>query len=340
MFETLDQWLSIDSTTGNEAEFLEVLEEHFSEMGLSCQRQPLEPARKRGGAPPSRWNLLATATDDPSVLFSTHVDTVPPHLPVHRSDDGETLYGRGACDTKGGLWAMSRAAERLLGDGLRDVGFLLVVGEEVDHRGAIEARSLPISPERIILCEPTRNRVVSGQKGMIKVDLSTTGRAAHSAFPEEGTSAIDRLLDALDRLRGADWPTDPHLGETTLNIGTIEGGVAANVIAPSAQAELVYRTVSPAEPLLDRIREMVGDRVDVDPVTYNDPVQFDPPDELDTCVVPFNTDAPYLDALGPIWLVGPGDIRVAHSEDEHITRQSLERGISLYENLARRIIGM
>ncbi len=339
MFETLETWLKIESTSGEEAEFLEVLEEHFSEMGMSCQRQPITPARKRGGAPPNRWNLLATATDDPSVLFCTHVDTVPPHLPVRRDGD-RAIYGRGACDTKGGLWAMSRAAEKLLGDGFRDIGFLLVVGEEVDHRGAKQARSLSLSPERIILCEPTRNRVVSGQKGMIKVEVSASGRAAHSAFPDEGDSAIEHLLDGLDRLRHAQWPSDPLLGETTLNIGTVSGGVAANVLAPSARAELLYRTVSPAEPLLERIAELAGPDLEIDPVTYNDPVEFDPPDGVETCVVPFNTDAPYLQTLAPIWLVGPGDIRVAHSDDEHLTRQALAGGIELYEELARRIIGM
>ncbi|MFB6350792.1 MAG: M20/M25/M40 family metallo-hydrolase, partial [Bradymonadaceae bacterium] len=310
--QTLTQWLEIDSTTGDEAEFLEVLEDHFAAKGLTCRRQPV--------APPSRWNLVAAGREDPSVLFSTHVDTVPPHLDVRR--DSETLYGRGACDTKGGLWAMSRAADRLLDDGIRDIGFLLVVGEEVDHRGAKEARSLDLSPERIILCEPTQNRVVSGQKGMIKIALEATGRAAHSAFPDEGVSAIHRLLETLERIRATDWPDDPLLGETSVNVGLIDGGVAANVLAPEARAEVLFRIVSAAAPLLERLADLCGAGVELDPITYNDPVEFDPPDDVDTCVVPFNTDAPYLADLGPVWLVGPGDIRVAHSDDEHITREA------------------
>ena len=338
MFDTLAQWLATDSTTGNEAEFLEILEAHFTDLGLGCRRQPIPESRPSPGAPAARWNLLACGTDDPSLLFSTHVDTVPPHLPVRR--DGETLYGRGACDTKGGLWAMSRAAERLLADGIRDLGFLLVVGEEVDHRGAKEARGLDLSPERIILCEPTRNRVVAGQKGMIKVDLSAEGRAAHSAFPDEGISAIHRLLETLHRMRTADWPTDPLLGETTVNVGLISGGVAANVLAPEADAEVLLRTVSASEPLLERLESLCVDGVDLTPITYNDPVAFDPPDDVDTCVVPFNTDATYLAEIGPVWLVGPGDIRHAHSDDEHITRTSIDAGIELYVDLARRTIGM
>jgi len=230
---------------------------------------------------------------------------------------------------------MTRAAEQLLDEGIRDFGFLLVVGEEVDHRGAKEARRLDLSPDRILLCEPTCNRVVSGQKGMVKIDVRAAGTAAHSAFPDEGVSAIHRLLETLDRIRSADWPTDALLGETTVNVGTIEGGVAANVLAPEARAEVLFRTVAAADPVLERLDELCSDGVEIAPVTHNDPVEFDPPDGVDTCVVPFNTDAPYLTELGPIWLAGPGDIRVAHSDHEHITRQALDDGISLYANLAR-----
>lgn len=332
MFDQLESWLEIDSTTGGEADFLRHLEDPLEALGLECRRQPVSADDDR-----PRWNLIATATDDPACLFSTHVDTVPPHLPVRRTD--ATIYGRGACDTKGGLLAMMRAAERLIDDGYEDLGFLLVVGEEVDHRGAKEARALDLAPDRILLCEPTRNRVVSGQKGMVKFGLQAEGESAHSAFPDEGTSAIHRLLEALERLRGASWPSDDLLGATTLNVGTISGGVAANVLAPEAEAMLVVRTVSPSDELLERVRSLCDDLVDVDVVTYNDPLAFDPPEDLPTDVVPFNTDAPYLSQLGPVWLVGPGDIRVAHSDDEHVTREALQTGVRRYVDLARRVLG-
>ena len=332
MLDSLEEWLQIDSTTGREAEFLEFLEDRLTALGLETRRQHVAEADPDAG-PTARWNLVAEASRNPSLWFSTHVDCVPPHLPVRR--EGDTLYGRGACDTKGGLFAMLRAAERLLEDGVDDFGFLLVVGEEVDHRGAKQARQLDLQADRLILCEPTRNRVVSGQKGMVKVELSSEGRAGHSAFPDEGVSAIARLLDALQALRSSRWPEDELLGETTLNVGVLEGGVAANVFAPSARAELVFRTFSSSGALLDKIEALCGNNARVEPVTYNDPVEFEPPGGFETCVVPFNTDATYLSELAPVWLVGPGDIRLAHSEREHIDAASLREGVDLYVRLAR-----
>jgi acetylornithine deacetylase len=322
--ESLLDWLAIDSTTGREAEFLEHLEAMFQSRGWSIRRQPVAE---------DRWNLVATATDDPSLLYSTHVDTVPPHLAARR--DGETVYGRGACDTKGGLLAMTEAARRLRADGHDDLGFLLVVGEEVDHIGAKTARDLDLHPDRIVLCEPTQNRVVTGQKGMVKAELSAEGKAAHSAYPDRGISAVHRLLDALQRIRSVDWPTDPVLGDTTLNVGEINGGVAANVMAPSADAVLLFRAVSPADALIERLEDAAGEHVHVEIVAHNDPVRFDVPEDVDTCTVAFNTDASYLQTLGSVWLVGPGDIQVAHSEDERIDLRELQEGIQLYADLGR-----
>lgn len=318
-----EQWLSIDSTSGREREFLEHLETFFGDHRWEIQRQKVAD---------ERWNLIVSDGRPPQVLFSTHVDTVPPFLPVRSTDDA--IYGRGACDTKGGLVAMWAAAERLRARGAEGIGFLLVVGEEVDHCGAKKARELDLNPERIILCEPTRNRVVSAQKGMLRFTLYTTGAAGHSAYPDDGTSAIAPLLDGLQRLRERDWPVDDQLGPTTLNIGTIEGGVAANVFAPEARAEVLMRAVSPVEPMLRTVERLVGEDVDVREPIYNDPVFFDPPDGIDTCTVPFNTDAPYLSELGEIWLVGPGDIRCAHSDDEHLEWSAMETGIEVYETLA------
>lgn len=327
--ETLQKWLSIESISGNEAAFLRHLEETFDTTRWTIDRQPVEN---------DRWNLVVTDGEDPEVLFCTHVDTVPPHLPVRR--DGDRVYGRGACDTKGGLLAMIHAADRLHERGYRGIGFLLVVGEEVDHRGAKEARKLDLAPRRIILCEPTNNRVVRAQKGMVRFGLEARGVAAHSAFPDDGESAIHPLVAAVERIRNAQWPTDDVLGPTTVNVGTIDGGVAANVFAPSATAEVMIRAVSSVEPLLERIEQLAGDDVAVVDAVYNDPVFFDPPDGVDTCTVPFNTDAPYLHELADVWLVGPGDIRLAHSDDEHINLGEISTGIELYQQLARRLLAI
>ncbi|MGM0555742.1 MAG: M20/M25/M40 family metallo-hydrolase [Myxococcota bacterium] len=325
--DRLAVWLDIDSTSGGEAAFLAALEAYFADLGYDVARQPVAEGR---------WNLLATRMDDPALLYSTHVDTVPPFIPARR--DGDRMYGRGACDTKGGLLAMCLAAETLVDEGHEDIGFLLVVGEEVDHIGAKTARSLDVRPERIILCEPTRNRVVAAQKGMLKFLLEAQGLAGHSAYPDRGVSAVHRLLDVLDAYRSEQWPEDELLGPTTVNIGIFQGGVAANVFAPSARAEVLFRAVSEAEPMLQRCREGLMEGVELSDAVYNDPVFFDPPDDVDTCTVPFNTDATYLGELGPVWLVGPGDIRVAHSDDEHIELASLIDGIDLYAELGRRVL--
>ncbi|MFP4599018.1 MAG: M20/M25/M40 family metallo-hydrolase [Persicimonas sp.] len=323
----LETWLEIDSTTGHEAAFLAALEAYFGDLGFDCARQPVGK---------DRWNLLVSRTDDPTLLYSTHVDTVPPYFGPCR--EGDTIYGRGACDTKGGIVAMAQAGRRLLADGHTDFGYLFVVGEEVDHIGAKISRNLELAPERIILCEPTRNRVVAAQKGMLKLGLSASGRAGHSAYPDRGVSAVHRLLDAVEALRNEPWPVDDLLGPTTLNVGVIEGGVAANVFAPSARAEVLFRTVSDTEALLERVRELMGEHIDEEQVVYNDPVFFEPPEGVETCTVPFNTDATYLSELGPIWLVGPGDIEHAHSDAEHITLESLRAGVDLYEELGRSVL--
>lgn len=325
--DLLMRWLEIPSVTGDEQRFLETLEAHFGALGFQATRQPLSP---------TRWNLLLTRGAPPRVLYSTHVDTVPPHLPVRR--EGDTIFGRGACDTKGGIVAMAAAGQRLLDEGLEDFGYLFVVGEEVDHAGARLAPQLGVQTERIILCEPTTNRVVAAQKGMIKLHLTAAGKAAHSAYPTRGVSAVDRLLDALQRLRNFAWPTHDVLGPTTLNIGVIEGGVAANVFAPSARAEVLIRAVSEVAPLLPKIRELCGEHVHVEVPACNDPVIFDPPDGVDTITVAFNTDASYMREIAPIWLVGPGDIQVAHADHEQISIADLNAGIDLYYALARRVL--
>ena len=322
----LVSWLEIDSVTPNERDFLEHLEGVFQQRGYTLERQDVAK---------DRWNLIARR-GNPTLFYSTHVDTVPPFLTPRV--EGNIIYGRGACDTKGGLLAMMEAADRLDG---ADVGFLLVVGEEVDHVGAKRSCGLGIEPTRIILCEPTVNRVVRAQKGMIRMNLEATGVAAHSAYPARGDSAIHRLLDAAHDLMHAEWPEDDILGPTTINIGQIEGGVAANVFAPSALANLLIRTVRPTAEYLPLLEEIGARyRVEVNVLVENDPVFFSPPEGVETCTVSFNTDATYLSQLGPVWLVGPGDIEVAHTDHEHIDIDELMAGIDLYEKLGRLALGI
>jgi acetylornithine deacetylase len=329
MIDLLRELVDTPSTTGEEAGVAAILERELGRDGYRVVRQEVAPGRD---------NLLATREGEtPRVLLSTHIDTVPPHIPFRR--EGDTVYGRGACDTKGGIVALLEAGRRLRARGAGGFGYLFVVGEEVDHSGAKAAATLGLSAERIILCEPTVCRVIAAQKGVVKVRLEAEGRAAHSGFPHRGVSAVDRLLTTLEALRRHAWPRHDVLGETFFNVGLISGGVAANVFAPSASAELMFRTVGPSEDVLAAIDAALVEGVARQLLTENAPELFDVPEGYETGVANFNTDASFLKSVGPILLVGPGDIEVAHSEHEHITLDQLSRGTDLYERLASEILG-
>jgi acetylornithine deacetylase len=327
LVELLRELIDIPSTTGQETAVLERLEGELSQRGFRVERQPVAEGR---------WNLLARPSDGLRLLFCTHVDVVPPHIPSHL--EGGRVYGRGACDTKGGLVAMLEAADRLDPD-RRFAGFLLVVGEEVDHIGAVTARALDVHPEAIVLCEPTTGNLVTGQKGMLKVTLTSRGVAAHSAHPELGQDALGPLLDTLQRLRAATYDRHAVLGETTVNIGVLEAGVAANVIPAEAHAELMYRIAVDEHRLLDQVKAMVAPGVELEVESVNPPITLNSVAGFPTESIAFNTDAHYLSELGPVYLMGPGDIRVAHGDEEHIAIEDMVRGVDDYVRLVRALLG-
>lgn len=326
--DLLERWLSLDSTTGSERAYLEALEQTFRDAGLDVARQPVREGR---------WNLFATAGPRPRVVLNTHVDTVPPFFGPRW--DGPLLRARGACDTKGGLYAMWAAWCGLAPEERAQVGFSLVVGEEVDHIGAIEAAKADWSDvEAIVMCEPTRNQLSRGQKGILKLLLEAEGEAGHSAFPEAGHSANHALIEVCSDLLSHRWPSDDALGPTTLNVGTFHGGVAANVFAPTARAEVLFRVVSDLDALRAEVTRVVGERVRIHEVAANPAVPLLWWEGFETDVVPFNTDAPYLCHHAPVVLVGPGDIRTAHSPDEHIHRDAIDEGIVLYQRVIRGLL--
>jgi acetylornithine deacetylase len=328
-FELLARWVDIPSITGDEGAYAGAVAEVLAAEGLAVELQEVAPGRP---------NLVARPPDrTPEIVFSTHLDVVPPHLPARR--EGDRLYGRGTADTKGPLVAMLLAARQLMAEGV-GVGFLLVVGEEVDHCGALAAAdALDLGQPTILLGEPTSNRVVAAQKGMLKVRAKAAGVAGHSAFPDRGVSAVHRLLTYLERVRSEPWPSDPVLGDTTLNVGTIAGGVAANVFAPEAEAQLMFRLAGPVVDAEARLRALLPEGVVVERISGNDPVRLPPPEGFDTCVIPFNSDAGYLESLGRVVLCGPGAIEVAHSDHEHIDLASLNEGAETYVRLARAVRG-
>jgi acetylornithine deacetylase len=313
--------INIDSTTGREAEAGEWLVRELTQLGYTVARQPVE-----GG----RANVLATA-DPPAVVLSTHYDCVPPFFPS-RIENGH-LYGRGACDAKGILAAQVAAAERLRARGERRVGLLFVVGEERGSDGASAANAAPVGSRFLINGEPTDNRLGRATRGVLRLRLRAVGRAAHSATPERGESAIDKLLDALIALRSIALPAHPELGTTSYSIGLIEGGIAPNVVSPHASAELVFRTIGPVEELLETLRPL-EQYVTSEEVLRVPHVWMHTVPGFDTALFPFTTDVPLLDRWGMPLLFGPGSILVAHTSDEHIEIAELDRAIEAYEQLA------
>lgn len=318
---------AVYSPTGSEAAVTALLERRLAGLGWTVARQPVSPGRD---------NLYATL-DPPVVVFCTHLDVVPPELPL--VEDDEWLRGRGVCDAKGVAAAMIAAAHELRAAGERRIGLLFTVGEETGSDGAKAANRFGPRGRFLVNGEPTENRLSIGQKGALLLRLEAAGRAAHSAYPEEGVSAVDALLLTLERIRRLPLPDDPDLGATTLNIGLISGGVAANVIPPSAQADLLFRTVTDTEALRDAVQRACAPGVTARVIFDTPSVKSPALPGWDTTVVSYASDLPHLAAWGTGYQLGPGTIRVAHTDDERIRKADLVAGVSAYVRLARQLIG-
>jgi len=320
--------VALETPTGSEGPATDFLDTALRRAGYQVIRQPVSPGRD---------NLYAYR-EPPVLVFSTHLDTVPPHIPLR--EDGESIHGRGSCDAKGLAAAMVAAAERLAQGGERRIGLLFVVGEENGSDGALAAAELGPRGRFLINGEPTENRLSIGQKGSLRVDLEATGRAAHSAYPDEGVSAIAALLDTIERIRRLPLPNDSLLGRSTLNLGLISGGVAPNVIPPGASAQLLIRTVEPTEPLKKAIRELLATGVTAE---FRVELPFykggSAPPGWETTVVSYASDLPFLAPWGERYQLGPGTILVAHTSQEHIRKADLLRGVELYVRLASDLLG-
>lgn len=318
--------VELPSPTGNEHAVSEFVARALADDGWHVERQPVSARR---------FNVYAHR-GSPVVVLSTHLDTVPPPLPVR--EDAETLYGRGSCDAKGIAAAMIAAADELRAAGESRVALLFVVGEEDGSDGARAASSLTPKGRFLINGEPTENRLVTAQKGTLKVQLTATGRAAHSGYPHLGRSAITLLLDALQHIRELSLPSDPELGDCTINIGQIHGGVAANVIAPSAEAELLVRLVGPDAAIRTAIEGAAGSDVDVRFVPGIPPARGTVRAGWPSTVAAFASDLAFHGAWGTCYQLGPGSIHVAHTADEHIRKDDLREGVRLYVRLCRELL--
>jgi acetylornithine deacetylase len=321
------QLVDIESITGNEGPVGEFLRGELLRRGFQADKIPVEGAR---------CNVFATSPGQspPVVVFSTHMDTVPPFIPS--SEDATCVYGRGSCDAKGIIAAQVAAAERLRQEGIH-VGLLFLVGEERDSLGAKVANQRPPGSKFLVNGEPTENRVAVASKGALRVEVIAHGRMAHSAYPELGESAIDKLLAALQRLRAMKLPAEDGIGPCTLNIGVIEGGRAPNVIPDRARAQLLYRLVGPSEQLKREIVETVGNLAQVEFVLEIPFVRLRTLDGLATMVAAFTTDIPALSNWGQPMLIGPGSIHVAHTDREYVEKKQLHDAVDLYCSIAKRL---
>jgi acetylornithine deacetylase len=318
--------VDIDSTTGRETDAGIWLAGHLRELGFTVTEQPVDARR---------FNVLATLSDRPSIVLSTHYDCVPPFF-SSRFEDGR-IYGRGACDAKGIVAAQVAAVDQLRRSGEHRVGLVFVVGEERGSDGARAANLGADGCRFLVNGEPTDNRLGLATRGILRVKVKAEGRAAHSSFPELGESAIDKLIDALVEIRSIRWPEDPILGKTHYSIGLISGGVAANVVPPAAEAELMFRTVSDAAEIRARFAPLEA-RIGLEHIHEIPPVTLTTVPGFETAVFPYATDIPFLSAWGAPLLYGPGSIHVAHTADEYVAIAELEAAVAGYVRIAESLL--
>ena len=331
-FEMTRALVDMESITENEKQVGEFLLRYLS--GLAAGSGGRAEAMQ---VTPERFNVYAE-WGRPVVVLSTHMDTVPPFIASR--EDEEYIHGRGACDAKGIISAMVAAAEKLLEIGARNFGLLFVVGEERNSAGADVASRSPRGSRYLIDGEPTESRVALGSKGILRYEIVATGKMAHSAYPELGESAIEKLLDALEAIRRMRLPEDPVLGRTTVNIGTISGGRAPNIVPDAAKAELAIRIVGDERKIDQVLREAVGARAEVRQILTLPAMHFASLDGFPTSVVSFTTDIPVLTpAWGEPFLFGPGSIQVAHTKDEKISKRELLEAVDTYARMTQMLLG-
>jgi acetylornithine deacetylase len=324
LFDLTKSLMNIPSVSGDEEAVGFYLRDYLRSLGWTVELQAVSENQN---------NVIAYLNETPRVFLSTHIDTVPPF--IEASEDDEKIYGRGACDAKGIIAAQITAAEQLRKEGIEDIGLLYTVEEERTSSGAKAANQHPLAAkcEFMINGEPTDNDLAIGSKGTFRLMIKTDGKAAHSAYPEQGDSAIEKLLDILEDIRHTKFPNDEFFGDTTVNIGTIEGGVALNVIPPQAEAGLAIRLTTPKEPIFEALKNVVRDRGEIEILSCSEPVKMLAVEGFNHKVVRFTTDIPYLTNWGQPLLLGPGSILVAHTKDEFVLKKDLEEAVNLYRGL-------
>ncbi len=327
LLELVRSLVDIPSVTGDEAAIADFLHALLAGEQFDVRSQDVEAGRR---------NLLAVLGDAPAVILCTHMDTVPGW--VAASEDDAHLYGRGACDAKGIMAAMIVAAGELRDEGAKDIGLLFLVGEETDSIGAKKANLLSPGPRFLIVGEPTGNKLATAHKGVLTLTLTAAGKAAHSAYPEQGESAILKLLDVLSDIRRLDFGRDRVLGPTVMNVGRISGGTASNVIPAAAEAVLSFRTGVSPDLVLSGLRAATAGRAAIAVRTKSQPQTLFTVSGFPSELMPYGTDIPYLTAFGRPLLLGPGSVLDAHIENERVEKKQLEESVSIYKRLVRRLM--
>ena len=330
------QLCEIESTTYHEGAVGDFLADFLGARGWAVEKTPVEQPKENAGGGP-RWNVYAgVAGERPDLVFSTHMDTVPPY--IHFNEDEEFLYGRGVCDAKGILAAQVAAAEALRAAGFR-VGMLFVSGEERDSAGAIAANLASKGSRFLINGEPTDNRLALASKGALRAAFKSTGKMAHSAYPELGESAVHKLVEVLAKVLAMPLRELEGIGPSTLNIGQIHGGHAPNVIADKAEAQVLVRTVTDSGPVRAQLTALAGDLAEVE-FTLDTPfVRLRAVEGLPTMIAKFSTDIPQLSNWGEPLLLGPGSIHVAHTPFEKLAKKELLEAVELYIKVGKQLLG-
>jgi acetylornithine deacetylase len=329
------QLCEIDSTTYNEGRAGDFLADFLAARGWAVEKTPV-PQPVESGEGGARWNVYAGIQGQtPDLVFSTHMDTVPPYIGF--SEDADFMYGRGVSDAKGIIAAQVAAAEVLRAEGFR-VGLLFVSGEERDSAGAKVANDAPKGSRFLINGEPTDNRLALASKGALRAVFKASGKMAHSAYPELGDSAVHKLVEVLAHLLKLKLPVTEDVGPSTLNIGQIHGGHAPNVIADKAEAQVLVRLVGDSGPVRAALMDAAGDLAEIDFTLEIPFMRLRAVEGLPTMIAKFTTDIPQLSNWGEPLLLGPGSIHVAHTPYEKLAKKELKEAIELYIRVAKQLL--
>jgi acetylornithine deacetylase len=331
LFQLTKTLINIPSISEDEQAVGFFLRDYLESLGWTVELQAVSENQN---------NVIAYLTQSPRVFLSTHMDTVPPF--IEAGEDDEKIYGRGACDAKGIIASQIFAAEELRKQGINDIGLLYTVDEEQGSSGARAANKHPIAAkcEYMINGEPTDNDLGVGSKGSLRLYVKTKGKAAHSAYPEMGESAIEKLLDILTDVRKIEFPNDDFFGETTCNIGLINGGLKTNVIPPDAEAGLHIRLTTDDKPILEILEKTINGRGQIEISSVALPVKMLKVEGFEQKVVRFTTDIPHLSNWGTPLLLGAGSILVAHTSGEFVPKKELTEAVGLYVNLVKKLLNV